>query len=115
MKRPLGITIIAVLLGVGAVLALVTGVGAIANGLVLPGLLILVLSGAYLYLVWGLWHLKPWAWLATIIVQGLRLLIDIISVISGTAFSTNYTAIVLGIIIIVYLLADKNVRAAFNR
>lgn len=115
MSRPVGITIIAVLIGVGAVLGVVAGVGAITLGAVLLGLLTLVLSGAYLYVAWGLWHLKPWAWLLTIIVQGLGLLSDVISVAVGAATGADYLSMLLGVIIIVYLLTDKNVRAAFNR
>src|SRR3954468_14085508 len=89
-QRPLGITIIAVLIGIGAILGICSGVvglgfapaslfgqgggfGAMfSTGL--SAIITLVLAVISLAVAWGLWTLQPWAFWATVIVEVLTLI-----------------------------------------
>lgn len=121
-KRPLGITIIAILLFIQAVIEIIVGIFAfvgttIANpaaGLLL-GWIPLAIGIVTLIVAWGLWTLKPWAYWVTLIVEIINIVINLFSfgqpnhsifgVISGGLVS---------VIIVIYLLVDGNVRRAFR-
>ena len=125
--RPLGITIIAAILGVSAILAITllvlglnrvstVGIGAgmtPATSLALLGALIL---GFFeVALAWGLWTLKPWAFWTTVVVEAIRLILGlyVIFVLREAIFS-GILSLVVPIIILIYLFADGRVRAAFR-
>ena len=121
-KRPLGITIIAILLFISAIFEIIGGFFAFigttlaspAEGLLL-GWIPLAIGIVTLIVAWGLWTLKPWAYWVTLIVE-------IISIISNlfNFGQTHHSAFgviggsLVSIIIVIYLLVDGNVRRAFR-
>jgi hypothetical protein len=124
-RRPLGITIIAILLFISAVIEIIVGIfgliggnihtGSISN--VLLGWFPLVLGVIELVLAWGLWTLKPWAYWATLVVE----IIIILSHFFGfLGFPQTHSALavisggIVSIIIVIYLLVDRHVRRAFQ-
>ncbi len=123
-NRPLGITIIAFLTGLFAILSLcghlVGLVGApfqIFGNAGIGGTFVqafgaifgLVLAGISLFIAWGLWNLQPWAFWATVITMVLQLL-------SGGIWARGWICGVniIPIVILLYLFLDKDVRAAFH-
>ena len=109
--RPLGVTIIAILVAVG-------GVFTIINGLLLlgisPGYTIfaLVLGVLSFVLAWGLWTLKPWAFWLTVVLQVIGLVQAILGLTQGQGNSV--ISLIFPIVVLIYLLWDRNVRAAFR-
>lgn len=104
--RPLGITILAVLDGLGAAILLLVGLfflvsGAAADALLPPdadaetfralgpvlGMVMLVLGGIYGYLAIGLWKGKGWAWTVSLVLQAIGVFFNIISLASTGAAS----------------------------
>lgn len=109
--RPLGITIIAILLIINGIIFLVTGTGIL---IFLPfiGIPLIIIGIANLFVAWGLLKGKGWAWIFTLIVNGISIILNAVSIASG-----NVGAIV-GIIInavIIYYLYRPNVRSYFGR
>ncbi|MFL5592067.1 MAG: hypothetical protein ACJ8DI_31055 [Ktedonobacteraceae bacterium] len=126
-SRPLGITIIAAILGISATIAVVllilglnhvssAGMGAgmtPATSLVLLGALIL---GFFeIGLAWGLWTLRPWAFWTVAVIEVIRLILGLYDVfILREAIIAGILSLIIPIIILVYLFADRNIRAAFR-
>ena len=121
-KRPLGITIIAILLFISAVIEIISGIFIfIGSTLASPidGLLLgwipLAIGVITFIVAWGLWTLKPWAYWVTLIVEIISIVLNlfnlgrpqhsVLGVISGGLIS---------LIIVIYLLVDGNVRRAFR-
>ena len=80
-RRPLGITIIAILLFISAVIEIIGGVSSVIGSTptgtisdVLLGWFPLVLGVIELVLAWGLWTIKPWAYWGTLVVEILIIL-----------------------------------------
>ena len=121
-KRPLGITIIAILLFIQAVIAIIAGIFAFigttfANPLagLLLGWIPLAIGVLTFIVAWGLWTLKPWAYWVTLILE----IIYIVSNLFNLGQPNHSLFGVLGgglvsIIIVIYLLVDGNVRRAFR-
>jgi len=125
-QRPLGVSIIAIVLLVLGILELIASIlGFIAltaihstvldaGGAVL--LVIAIIIGiADIVLFWGLWTLRPWAFWATAIVEA----ISVVQSLYGLLVQhNNLAATLIGMIIplaiLIYLFADRNVRAAFR-
>ncbi|MGB8344451.1 MAG: hypothetical protein WCD86_06185, partial [Ktedonobacteraceae bacterium] len=61
----------------------------------------------------GLWTLQTWAFWATVILEVLVILNGIFAFASSN-IPTGVVAIVVAVIILIYLFADSNVRAAFR-
>ncbi|HLG64651.1 MAG TPA: hypothetical protein VKY19_22115 [Ktedonosporobacter sp.] len=128
-KRPLGVTIIAVLVAIAGIFTLISafswffGVGVF--GFHLPGYLRgwaiwyglfgLIIGLLQLFFAWGLWTLQRWAYLAVIVIEILNLVLAIVSWSQGyfswTSFLIN---MILPVVILVYFLADRDVREAFR-
>ncbi len=128
-QRPIGVTIIAVLDIILGLLALLGGIlGFLGLGLageripavidVIAGLAlgIAVLIGlAYLIVGWGLWTLKRWAFWTVVVVTAISIVDHLITWLNHHLSTTSLILdIALGVIIVVYMLADPNVRAAFR-
>ena len=118
-SRPLGITIIAILLFVVGILGLlgsILGLAASIGHPVVIGLLIfgLVLSVLELVLAWGLWTLRSWAFWATVIIEALSVIQGIIALTQGASLLSVLISLIIPIIILVYMFVDRNVRAAFR-
>ena len=123
-RRPLGITIIAILLFISAVIEIIGGISSVIGSTptgttsdVLLGWFPLVLGVIELVLAWGLWTLKPWAYWGTLVVEILIILNHFFGLL-GLPRTHSALAIISGgivsIIIVIYLLVDRNVRRAFQ-
>ncbi len=132
-RRPLGVTIIAILVALQGVFLLAVGglafvvvLGALLTGhapLFSHVLVVGIIGGVFLIVdvllllvAWGLWTLKRWAFWFTVVTQILSLLGSIVTLNqTGNGTTTTTTSnIVIAIIILIYLFADRNVRAAFR-
>ena len=136
-RRPTGVTIMVVLLGIEGLFELLGGILLIvaansisrtiishghkisahvldAAGIGLGGVSI-VIGIITLLFVFGLWTLRRWAFWAVIIIEGLSLIRSIIELVQHTG---NVVGVVIGMIIpaiiIIYFLLDANVRRAFR-
>ncbi len=121
-KRPFGVTIIAILLFISAILQIIFGIF-ILTGITLvsplAGLLIgwipLALGIVSFIFAWGLWTLKPWAYWATVILEIVNIAINLFGLGQprhsiGGIFSGG----LISLIILIYMLVDRNVREAFR-
>lgn len=126
-ERPLGITIIAAVLGISALLALVVlilglthvsmlGIGDQMTPTASIVLLLALLVGFFeLAVAWGLWTLKPWAYWTTMIVEAIRLIVALYTVFFlQRVLISGISGIILPLIVLTYLFADRRVRAAFR-
>ncbi len=122
--RPLGITIIALVLAVTAAFAVLVGLGQIIGGPFLifshaglggfitrevDGTIGIVLAVAQLSVAYGLFTLKPWSFWVTVGVELLGLL--------HGCFGLSGTGLCLGLVpwfILAYMFLDGNVRRAFR-
>ena len=123
-KRPLGITIIAILLLISAVIEIIGGISSVIGTTpagtlsdVLLGWFPLVLGVIELVLAWGLWTLKPWAYWGTLVVEIVIILVHFFGFL-GLPRTHSALAVISGgivsIIIVIYLLVDRHVRRAFQ-
>jgi uncharacterized membrane protein (DUF2068 family) len=139
-RRPLGVSILAVLEGLQGIGCLIIGLLALVavivaasssgtstiEGYTITGADVSIVSGILagsflvvgllsLIFAWGLWRLALWAFWATVIIQVISLAN---SVIAFTQPDANVAFIVGGMIvpmvILLYFLVDSNVRAAFQ-
>ena len=123
-KRPLGITIIAILLFISAIIEIIGGlssvIGAPPTGTlsdVLLGWFPLALGVIELVLAWGLWTLKPWAYWGTLVAEIVIILVHFFGFLGLPRTHSTLAVIsggVVSIIIVIYLLVDRNVRRAFQ-
>ena len=115
-SRPLGITIIAIILGIQGVLSIIAGILLLAGSggaYAVPAIIALVLGVLYLIVAWGLWTLQPWAFWTTVVLEVITLINGIIAL-TQHSVGSGLLNIVLSLIILIYLFADRNVRAAFR-
>ncbi len=135
-KRPLGVTILSILIGIGGLAALLLGIlfiglfAAIGHnfGVSHPnlrtafdiigwilGILPLVIGIIYLAVAIGLWLLKSWAFWTTVVVSAIFLLRQVYQWFQPR---DSYTLIIIftiiPVVILLYLLLDPNVRRAFH-
>lgn len=110
-RRPLGVTIIAILVAIGAIFEIIAGLALLV---IFPPLAIfaLIVGVVSLFVAWGLWTLKPWAFWLVVIVEVIHLIQAILSMARGQG--TGIGDLVIPIIILLYLFLDRNVRAAFR-
>ena len=127
-SRPFGITLLAGLHVLVAILYILGGIALIALGAFvrrgffgthrhlggfasLIGVIVIIVAVLYLALAWGLWVGKGWAWAISLVLAGLGIIISLVSLITG-AF---WTVIVLILdVIIIYYLLTPHVRAFFG-
>ncbi len=123
-KRPLGITIIAILLFISAVIEIIGDISSVIGTTptgtlndVLLGWFPLALGVIELVLAWGLWTLKPWAYWGTLVVEIVIILIHFFGFL-GLPRTHLALAVISGgivsIIIVIYQQVDRNVRRAFQ-
>src|SRR6202035_416878 len=87
-SRPLGITIIAIIMAIQGILGIIGGImllvgSARAPGAMGLGLFTLILGILYLVLAWGLWTLQPWAFWATVVLEVIALINGILGIVGG--------------------------------
>lgn len=112
MNRPTGVTVIAVLQFIGGVLGIIGGIAALGVSPFL-GIVSLILGVAAIALGVGMWQLKPWAWMGTLVVQGIGVLQNIWIMIDQ-GFGAGIISLVINVIIIAYLLRPE-IKAAFGQ
>jgi lysylphosphatidylglycerol synthetase-like protein (DUF2156 family) len=127
-SRPLGITLLSVLHILQAILFFLGGVALIVLGafirrglfgpprllhgvVSLIGVVVVVIGLLYVGLAWGLWTGKGWAWVLSLVLAVLGLIVSLIALVRG-----RFGAIVVLIldVIILYYLFRPNVRAFFG-
>jgi hypothetical protein len=126
-SRPLGITIIAAILGISAIIAvvlLILGLNHISNAGMGAGMTpatstvllgALILGFFEIAVAWGLWTLRPWAFWTVAVIEVIRLILGLYDVlILRQAIIAGILSLIIPIIILIYLFADHNVRAAFS-
>ena len=110
-RRPLGVTIIAILVAIGAIFEIIGGLALLA--IFAPvGIFALIIGVVSLFVAWGLWTLKPWAFWLVVIVEVIHLVQAILSL--GRGQSVGIGDVIFPIVILLYLFLDRNVRAAFR-
>lgn len=138
-SRPLGVTIISIILAIQGIFELIIGIIAIVAGFAIGhaaavhghttvrtiidafggvlGIISIIVGLLTLLFAWGLWTLKRWAFWLTIIIE----VISLIRHLLDFAHSNNSTGIVglligiaLPVIILLYFLVDPYVRRAFR-
>src|SRR5918997_892263 len=98
-KRPIGVTIIAILIIIGGILLLLAGIGVIAVGslfisqiiglgFVIIGAIILAVGIGYIVVSYGLLKGKRWAWTITVVLLFIGIAINVVSIIFGS-FAIN--------------------------
>ncbi|MGD9396944.1 MAG: hypothetical protein PVJ05_10990 [Candidatus Thorarchaeota archaeon] len=114
-ERPMGVTIIAALQMIGAVLLIFTGYLSLMAGVAAGpfGFLFAILGGFLLifgiigFIVgWGLWTLKGWAWMIAFILNLLSVIFALLSF--------DIISLIIPLIIVIYL-NQGDVKAAFGR
>ncbi len=128
-RRPIGVSIIAVLVAIGGIITLIGalylffGVGVF--GFQLPGNLrgfaawfgffAALIGLIQLFFAWGLWTLKKWAFWAVVIIEVVNIIQILITWLGHYSnFGSFLLSLVIPVIILVYFLADRNVREAFG-
>jgi hypothetical protein len=125
--RPTGITILAVLAGIGGVFLILGGIAAVGLGglagsssgsaviggfVAFFGILFLILGVVYLAFAYGAWTLKRWAWTLGIAGQVVSLALAALNAVSGNG--VNIVGILISVAILYYLWTPA-VKAAFGR
>jgi uncharacterized membrane protein (DUF2068 family) len=135
VKRPIGITIIAVIQAFVGIVLLI-GAAAVLLGknsdttkqalamahltadtgtLVSIGIFALILAAIQLILAVGLFQLQGWAWAVTLFVFGADVVTNVIDLVNGRTLSQSEVfGVIISLLIVLYLLAP-GVRAAFFR
>ncbi len=136
-RRPLGVTIISVLVGIEGLLEVIAGIlfilttKSISNRIVVHGhatiakvvdtfgiglgVVLLVIGIITLLFVLGLWTLQRWAYWAVIIIEALTLIPNILSLIQGKGTVVgNILQMIIPVVVLLYFLVDSNVRRAFR-
>lgn len=118
--RPLGATIIAILLVIQAILELfgvvaaLTAFGSGAGGISIA-LIDLALAILSLVLVYGLWALKRWAFWAVVVIEVLSIAQHMFALTQPHAnVASLIIRMIIPIAILIYFLADRRIRAAYR-
>jgi hypothetical protein len=122
--RPLEVTIIAVLVGLQSFVLLIVGLITVQAASGREGVIPILAATGIVSLVFGmlsflccrmLLALKRWAFWGTIVLQALSLLGGIIEISQANAsFSATLSGFILPIVILVYLWANRSMRAVFQ-
>lgn len=97
-STPLGIKIVSVLMGFGAIFGLLLGLVGLGVHPLL-GLLLFALSGGQLYVAIGLWNMRRWAYTWALVLLGIGLLLNVVQ--------WQPIAAALSVLILVYLLGQS--------
>jgi len=108
--RPLGVTIIAILMIIIGILSLALGALLLV---ILIGIAFIILAIAYFVMAYGLWKGKTWAWAISLILAGIGIILGIASLVSKNGSGAIIQIIINGIII--YYLYRPNVKAFFGK
>jgi hypothetical protein len=114
-SRPFGVTIIAILAVIGGIGSLLGGLAVIAIipllGIVFGGILI-VIGLAYFVVAYGLWKGLKWAWIITLILSAIGIIVGLGSIAVGNIGSLFHLVVNA---IVIYYLYRPNVKAYFGK
>ena len=118
-KRPVGVTIIAGLLWIQAVvgtsIGVITMIAGLGGTLSFLGIVATVFGFVELFVARGLGMLKRWAFWTVVVIQVLSLVDSALSLPQpGASVGAMVATMVLPVVILLYFLVDPNVRAAFR-
>ena len=119
--RPTGITILAILAGIGGVLGLLGGFALFLGGTVLFGaagalfgLAALALAALSLAFSWGAWTLQPWAWPLGVVLAAGSIIYALVLILGGSSIiSQAITIILYGAVL--YYLNQPGIKSLFGR
>ena len=119
--RPTGITILAVLAGIGGVLGLFGGFIVLFGGTILfgalgglLGLAALAYAGLLVAFAYGAWTLKPWAWPLGVAVAAFGIIMSVIYIIGGSGIANQILSVVIDGAILYYL-NQPGIKSLFGR
>ncbi len=128
MSRPVGITLIAIVLAISGVINILVGLvgmdilkidlGTLASGAQAVGAGALVSGVLTLIVAWGMFSTAGWAWLLTVIVMVVRIAVDAWAVIThglGSAIGGAAVGSLVVSAIILWYFNRPSVRSAFGR
>ena len=115
-RRPLGVTIVAILMAINGIVLIVSGATA-AGFIGVPfvsavGFVTIAIGIAFLGVAWGLITGKGWAWIVTVILSIIAIISSIISI-AGGHFGAVIHLIISGVIL--YYMYRPDVKAYFGR
>ncbi len=114
-NRPLGVTIIAILSVLGGIGSLLSGLTVLAIipilGIIFGGILVII-GLAYFAVAYGLWKGLSWAWVLTLIVSVIGIIVGLGSIVVGNVGSLFHVIVNA---IIIYYLYRPNVKAYFKK
>ena len=110
-RRPLGVTIIAILVAIGGIFEIIGGIALLAH-YGTTGILAILVGVISLFLAWGLWTLQSWAFWWVVIVEVIHLVEAILALTQHQ--NVGWGDLAFPIIILLYMFLDRNVRAAFR-
>ena len=127
--RPLGVTIVAILMIIGGIILLGTGVfgliagiglsalglgemGAFVTAIIVVSIIVIALGIASLIVSWGLIKAKSWAWKITVILSIIIVITSIVSIATGNPIQIIHL-IVYGVIL--YYMYRPDVRTYFGK
>jgi uncharacterized membrane protein (DUF2068 family) len=121
-RRPIGVTIIAILLGIQAIVQIIFGILIFVSTTALApitglfvGWIPLAVGILLFVLAYGLWTLKPWAYWVMLVLEGLNILLNLFNLSQPNhSIFGILSGGLLSIIIVIYMLVDRNVREAFR-
>jgi membrane-bound ClpP family serine protease len=106
-KRPVVVSIIAVLLLINGILTLVNGYRFDAH------MVVMILGAVALVLSLGMWMLWPWAWVGTVLLQIIAIGYALYDWFTGGPI--DFLAMILGVIVLIYLLRSETRRYFFQK
>jgi hypothetical protein len=125
--RPTGITILAVLAGIGGVLGIFGGLGVTLLGGVLAaytgvfgglitliGLAAIAIGVAELVSAYGFWMLKPWAWMVGVGIAIANIVVAVLWVLAGSSIVGQVISVVISGAILYYLW-QPSIKAVFGQ
>jgi uncharacterized membrane protein (DUF2068 family) len=101
-----------VILGFVGVAALGSG-GVLSTAATIVLIITAILAIIELVVAWGLWTLKAWAFWTAVVVEAIRF-IDGLYGLLAQHNNGSIVNLVIAAVILIYLFADRNVRAAFR-
>jgi len=125
-KRPLGVTIVAILMLINGIILIASGAfgittaeilagemgNALTGGIVAISSVVIALGIASLIIAWGLITGKGWAWIITVILSIISIIMSIISIAAGS-FGSIVSLIINGVIL--YYMYRPDVKSYFGR
>lgn len=113
-QRPVGVTVIAILLVLNGLAAIIAGISILSAGGGTGAFLVTLIFGlALLYVAFGLWTLQAWAWLATLALEGIDGLLALLTLLGAPGTFEAWISLIVAAVVIYYL-ARPEIRSAFH-